>query len=273
MADDEHRPSPVPRHVATTGTGSSPTPVSPISPSTPHDRTRASRRSRATSTALVALLCAALGVAIVTQVRRTGSGDSLDSARPADLVVLLDNLQQREASLREEIGTLQATLGSLQTSGRGSEAALAEAQQRAQSLAVLVGTVAATGPGLTLQLSDPGGAVGPDVLLDEVQELRAAGAEAMQVAGSAGDPVRIGINTAFTGRPGSVKVDDTRIGAPYTLVVIGDPPTLAAALNIPGGVVDTVSRAGGRLVVQQLDRVEVAALRVPREPQYARPAG
>ena len=251
------RPSPVPRHPAL------PDPAP----------TAASRRSRVVSGALVALLCAALGVAIVTQVKRTGSGDSLDSARPADLVVLLDGLQQREASLRKEIGALTTTLGSLQTSGQGSDAALAEAQLRARSLAVLVGTVAATGPGLRLQLTDPDRAVGPDVLLDEVQELRAAGAEAMQVAGAGGDPVRIGLNTAFTGRAGVVLVDGTRIGAPFVLTVIGDPPTLAAALNIPGGVVDTVSRAGGRLEVQQQARVEVGALRVPMEPQYARPAG
>ena len=41
------------------------------------------------------LLCLLLGVAIVTQVRQTESGDSLESARPADLLVLLDSLQQR----------------------------------------------------------------------------------------------------------------------------------------------------------------------------------
>lgn len=263
------RPSPRPRHAAVPEPTAAPTSTDP----TPDPTIPASRRSRAVSTALVALLCGALGVAIVTQVQRTGSGDSLDSARPADLVVLLDNLQQREASLREEISTLQSTLGSLQADGQGSEAALAEAQQRTQSLAVLVGTVAATGPGLTLRLSDPGGAVGPDVLLDEVQELRAAGAEAMQVAGSGGDAVRIGIDTAFTGRTGTVEVDGTPIRAPFTVTVIGDPPTMAAALNIPGGVVDTVSRAGGALDVQQQDRVEVSALRVPSEPQYARPAG
>lgn len=263
MTDHDHRPSPVPRHAP--GPAPEPVPPEPV--------LGGSRRSRVVSTAVVALLCAALGVGIVTQVRRTGSGDSLDSARPADLVVLLDNLQQREAALRQEIGTLQSTLGALQTNGQGSEAALAEAQQRARALAVLVGTVAATGPGLTLQLSDPEGAVGPDVLLDEVQELRAAGAEAMQVVGAGSDPVRVGINTAFTGRAGAVQVDGRRIGAPFTVVVIGDPPTLAAALNIPGGVVDTVSRAGGQLGVRQQDRVEVAALRVPSEPQYARPAG
>jgi len=150
-------------------------------------------------------------------------------------VVLLDSLQQREAALRQEIATLESTLSSLQADGQGSQAALAQAQQRARSLAVLVGTAAATGPGLILVLTDPDAKVGPEVLVDEVQELRAAGAEAMQIAGQGGTAVRIGVDSSFTGRAGSIQVDGVALRAPYNVTVIGDPPTLAAALNIPGG--------------------------------------
>jgi len=233
----------------------------------------ASRRSRFTSATLVAVLCAGLGVAIVTQVRGNSAGDSLDTARPADLVVLLDTLQQREASLRVEIGQLQASLNAQQNSGQGSAAALTDARKRTESLAVLVGTVAATGPGLILTLQDPASGVGPAVLLDAIQELRAAGAEATQIGGAKGKQVRIGIDSAVTGSGGAISVDNVVLAPPYTVVAIGDAPTLAAALNIPGGVIDTVARAGGTLSVEQARQVRVEALRVPRTPQYARPAG
>ena len=53
-------------------------------------------RSQLVFGALAVLLCVVLGVAIVTQVRQNESGDSLVTARPADLLVLLDSLQQRE---------------------------------------------------------------------------------------------------------------------------------------------------------------------------------
>lgn len=249
------RPSPRPRH----GAGPTPATAPP------------SRWARHLPTALVALLCAALGLALVTQVRDTGSGDALDNARAADLVVLLDTLQQREADLREEIAALQDSAATLRSAGAGSEEALTEARQRAEDLAVLVGTVAATGPGLRLVTTDPDGAVGPEVLLDEIQELRAAGVEAMQVTGQGGAPVRVGLDTAIGGSPGRLTVDGVPVPAPVEVLAIGDPSTLAAALNIPGGVVDTVARAGGELTITQLDVVEVTALRVPREPQYARP--
>jgi uncharacterized protein YlxW (UPF0749 family) len=219
-------------------------------------------------TALIAVLCLALGVAIATQVRRTNAGDTLADQRPQDLVVLLDGLQQREAVLRREIADAEAALGRLQASGDSTAAALAEAQRRADALAVLAGTAPAVGPGLELEVTDPRHGVAPADLLDAVQELRAAGAEAIQVG-----EVRVGVDSAFTGSVGAVRLDGTQLPTPLTVLAIGDPPTMAAALNIPGGVVDTVERAGGGVRITQRDRVEVTALRTIRTPQYARPAG
>ena len=45
-----------------------------------------SGRSQLVFGALAVLLCVLLGIAIVTQVRQTESGDSLETARPADLL-------------------------------------------------------------------------------------------------------------------------------------------------------------------------------------------
>ncbi|MEV4632334.1 DUF881 domain-containing protein [Rhodococcus coprophilus] len=228
-------------------------------------------RTRATPVfaVLAALLVFLLGTAIATQVRNTGTGDTLDSARPADLLVLLDNLNRREAALRQEITALERTLSSLERDG--SEAALAEARARLDDLNVQLGTAPATGPGVVLTLNDPRGAVGAEVILDMIQELRAAGADTMQIAGAGGETVRIGVDSWVTGSAGEVTVDDTALRAPYTVTAIGDGPTLAAALNIPGGVVDAVARSGGSLTVEQFPQVEVSALREIEPRQYAQP--
>ncbi|MGH3583858.1 MAG: DUF881 domain-containing protein, partial [Mycobacterium sp.] len=107
-------------------------------------------RSQRVFGALAALLILLLGVAIVTQVRQTESGDSLETARPADLLVLLDSLQQREAALNTEVADLQRTLSSLQASGSSDQAAIENAQARLAALSILIGTVGATGPGVTI---------------------------------------------------------------------------------------------------------------------------
>ncbi|MDT5046041.1 MAG: hypothetical protein QOE94_3606 [Mycobacterium sp.] len=228
------------------------------------------RRGRTVFGALAVLLCLLLGVAIATQVRQTNSGDSLDTARPADLLVLLDSLRQREATLNTEVAELQSTLTDLQASGSSDQAAIQNAQARLAALSILIGTVGATGPGVTVRIEDPGPGVAPQAMLDVLDELRAAGAEAIQI-GDGRQAVRAGVDTWIVGAPGTLTVDGKTLMPPYSVLAIGDPPTLAAAMNIPGGAVDSVKRVGGTMSVQQGDKVDITALRQPKPRQYAQP--
>jgi len=228
------------------------------------------RRRRTVFGALAVLLCLLLGVAIATQVRQTNSGDSLDTARPADLLVLLDSLRQREATLSTEVAELERTLTALQASGSSDQAAIQNAQGRLAALSILIGTVGATGPGVTVRIEDPGPGVAPQAMLDVLNELRAAGAEAIQI-GDGHQAVRAGVDTWIVGAPGTLTVDGKILMPPYSVLAIGDPPTLAAAMNIPGGAVDSVKRVGGTMSVQQGDKVDITALRQPKPRQYAQP--
>ncbi|APE14753.1 DUF881 domain-containing protein [Mycobacterium crocinum] len=220
--------------------------------------------------ALGVLLCLMLGVAIATQARQTETGDALDTARPADLLVLLGSLQQREATLNTEVAELQRNLAAMQTAGSSDQAAIQNAQARLAALSILIGTVAATGPGVTITIDDPGPGVAPETMLDVINELRAAGAEAMEIR-SGQQAVRIGVDSWVVGSPGALVIDTQTLGPPYSVLAIGDPPTLAAAMNIPGGAVDSVERVGGRMTVAQSDKVDITTLRQPKARQYAQP--
>ncbi len=235
----------------------------------------------------VATLVALLGFAAAVQVRSNASDAGvLASARQEDLVAILDDLSSRSARLRQELTSLNSTRDRL-TSGRNTDAAaLAEARRRTQVLGILAGTVAAQGPGITLTINDSEGKIGPEVLLDALEELRDAGAEAVQIEGSAsadsadgsgstsGPVVRVVASTSFVdgGDAGGVVVDGTVLRAPYRFRVIGDPATLAAALGIPGGVLDNVEQRGGHAVVTRGEDVRVTVLRSLQRPRYARPA-
>jgi uncharacterized protein YlxW (UPF0749 family) len=227
-------------------------------------------RSRLVFGMLAILLCLVLGIAIVTQVRQTKSGDSLDTARPADLLVLLDSLRQREATLNTEVSELQNTLNSLRASGNTDQAAIQSAQARLAALSILVGAVGATGPGVTITIEDPGPGVSPEAMLDVINELRAAGAEAIEI-NDARQSVRVGVDTWIVGTPGALIIDTKTLSPPYSILAIGDPPTLAAAMNIPGGAEDSIKRVGARMSVQQANRVDVTTLRQPKPHQYAQP--
>lgn len=231
----------------------------------------------------VAVLLGLLGFAAAVQVRANQGPGVLASARQEDLVRILDDLTNRSQRLRQEVGSLTATRERLTTGSGRDQAQVAEARRRAQVLGVLAGTVAARGPGVLVTVTDPGHKVTADVLLDALEEMRDAGAEAVQLEGgvdaatnspATGQVVRVVAETAFVDAAdaGGIEVDGTLLRPPYRFVVIGDPGTIAAALAIPGGVIDNVGQRGGRAVVTRRDSVLVGALRPLERPRYARPA-
>jgi uncharacterized protein YlxW (UPF0749 family) len=225
-------------------------------------------RPRATrGQALAAVLLALLGFGAAVQVRLIDSEDSLAAARQSDLVGILDNLSERGERLRSEVGELRATRDELAGGTDQRRTALEEAEQRLDTLGILAGTLPAQGPGVELTITDPRGEVDAAVLLDAVQELRDAGAEAMQVG-----TARVTARTYFVDRGGTVEVDGRAVSPPYRLLAVGDPRTMATALGIPGGVVETVEERGATATVTQREQVTVSALRPVSTPEYARPA-
>jgi uncharacterized protein YlxW (UPF0749 family) len=216
----------------------------------------------------VAALCGLLGFALVTQVHATASGGGLQAARVDDLLGILSDLDNRGDRLRAEIADLQSREQRLSSGTGQSAAALKEARDRLRVLGVLTGTVAAQGPGIVLVIDDPRHKVGADVIVDAIEELRDAGAEAMQLSG-----VRVVASTAVVDAgEGGIVVDGHTVTPPYRLAAIGDRRTLAGALGIPGGVLDTIDgQPEAHASVVQSPTVTVSALRPLQTPRYARP--
>lgn len=214
---------------------------------------------------LGAVLIAALGFALVVQVRQN-SDQGLSALRQSDLVRILDDVGDRRDRLASEQADLQAQLRELTSGTTGSQAAIDAARSRLQALGVLAGTTPAEGTGVEVFISDPGSVVRAAQILDLVQELRDAGAEAIQIG-----TVRVVASTAFTDLAGGVGVDGTTLRAPYTVLAIGEAQTMATALEIPGGVVASLP-AGARATVAGREQVTVSALHAVKAPQYARPA-
>jgi len=234
-------------------------------PTPPARQPRLSGRQRAG--ALIGVLLAGLGFAIAVQVHANSKSDNLTNLRSNDLIGILDNQNAQADHLRQQIADLQQTLRLLQDSGDRASAARQQAQQDAQALGVLLGTVPADGPGVRVTVTDPARKLAPEDLLDVVEELRGAGAEAIQFGS-----VRVSADTALTGSPGAVMVDGIPVAAPYIVLAIGDATTLDTALNIPGGVAATLRAAGGSLSVTELATVRIEAVRTPPTPHYATPA-
>ncbi|WP_405782585.1 DUF881 domain-containing protein [Streptomyces sp. NBC_00859] len=214
---------------------------------------------------VVALLLFVLGLGLAIQVRSNSDNSPLRGARQEDLVRILDELDNRTQRLDDEKQRLQSQRTELESSSDQAEEARKQTDEKARQLGILAGTVAAQGPGITLLINDPHRAVKSDMLLDTIQELRAAGAEAIQVNG-----VRVVGDTYFSDEGGGIRVDTEKISAPYTFKVIGKPADLEPALNIPGGVVQTLEKEQATATVTPAQKIVVDALRPAKRPDYAR---
>ncbi|MET9084202.1 DUF881 domain-containing protein [Streptomyces sp. NPDC004237] len=215
---------------------------------------------------IVAVLLFGLGFGLAVQVASNSDSDSaLRGARQEDLVRILDELDSRTQRLEDEKTGLEKQRQELQSSSDQAAEARKQTAEKERQLGILAGTVAAQGPGITMTVDDPKGTVQADMLLDAIQELRAAGAEAIQVNG-----VRVIAGTYLTDSGKSVSVDGNKITQPFVFKVIGKPQDLEPALNIPGGVVQTLEKEQATVTVERSAKIVVDALRPAKQPDYAR---
>ncbi|MER7462488.1 DUF881 domain-containing protein [Streptomyces sp. NPDC097981] len=214
---------------------------------------------------IVALLLFVLGLGLAIQVRSNSDSSALRGARQEDLVRILDELDGRTKRLEDEKQRLEDQRKELESSSNQAEEARRQTVEKERQLGILAGTVAAQGPGITLKITDPKGQVQSDQLLDTLQELRAAGAEAIQING-----VRIGASSFFSDEGGGIGIDGKKITQPYEFKVIGKPQDLEPALNIPGGVVQTLEKEQATVAVTRSAKIVVDALRAAKQPDYAR---
>lgn len=187
---------------------------------------------------MIGALFLLLGLLItLAVVRPEGDVDEWRAARTEDLVQILDDLGERQTRLESESQRL-AQIESDLRAGSTAEA-LVEARRQLEALRIMTGTTPVVGPGITIEIADPDDVVDSTVLVNAVQELRDAGAEAIQV----GD-TRVVVDTWFADTAEGIVIDGQAVGDPISIRAIGDPDTMVAALSIPGGLAESVRTRG-----------------------------
>lgn len=218
---------------------------------------------------VVAVLLAILGFAFVVQVKDYDREDAYAGLRESELIAVLDGLTGTAERARREVDRLQAREEDLRSETRAREAALTEAQQRARTLNILAGLVPVTGPGLRITISETEGRVSVGSLLDTVQELRTAGAEAMEF----NNRIRLVAQSSFNNGVGGIELDGQLLEPPYVLEVIGDPHVLMGGLTFQTGPIDTLENFDGATVeVEELEQVDIESVRELDRPENAEPA-
>lgn len=197
---------------------------------------------------------------LVTVVVIAPRGDEAEwrSARTEDLVQVLDDLGARQARLEQDAARLSEVQRDLES---GSTAqALADARRQLEALRIMSGSTPVSGPGVRITLDDPDGLLESAVLIDAVQELRDAGAEAIEISG-----VRVSVDTWFADTDQGVVASGTPVGPEIDILAIGDPETMTAAMSIPGGLAESVRTRGAEFGITSDDNLTISVTVPVRE--------
>jgi uncharacterized protein YlxW (UPF0749 family) len=212
--------------------------------------------------AIVGLLLAVLGFAAITQVRTNNTGNTYAGYREQDLVDVLSGLAGTSQQAQTEIDALEATRRNLEARQQSAALALAAATKQEQELSILAGSVPVTGPGIRVTVTEGPRPVTVDSVLDAIEELRSAGAEAMQINGK----VRLVAQSSVQTAPGGLNVDGTLLSSPFVLDAIGDPHTLQGALSLIDGPITQFEAVGAHVDVQQEKALDITAVHKPSTP-------
>lgn len=219
---------------------------------------------------VVAVVLGLLAMGFVMQVRARANDTSYATARRADLVQMADGLDAETRRLEGDLRSLEETRRALESNRGSAEVARNASRARLDELAILAGTAAAQGPGVRITITDVKHKVDVAMLLDALEEMRDAGAEAIEL----NDTVRVVAQSSVGGTTGATTVDGRPVAGTIVLDVIGDPHALEEAARFRGGLATEVTSpaVGAAITIERSERIEVTSLHAVAPPQYARPA-
>ena len=211
---------------------------------------------------LLTVVCLVLGVLLVAQFRtQRRITTALLAASSTDQALIISNLVESNAELREEVGALRSQLSRYQE---------AEGQEVLQTLVnelnrikIVNGLVEVSGPGVEVRID---GRISVLDMQDMVNELRNTGAEAMAVNGQ-----RLIVSSVIASDDMGMIVNGVRISEPYIFQAIGHQETMAGALTRKGGVIALLeARYGGLdITVSKREKIVLPIYRGSFEFRYA----
>lgn len=211
---------------------------------------------------LIAFVCMVLGFMLALQFRATEDmRQSVSQQRVEELATRLLETEKERDRMQEELKAMKDT---------------AKEGPSSDSLRMKGGFTALVGPGVTVTLDDSKATskagenpnlylIHDDDLLRVINELRAAGAEAVSVNGQ-----RLTGTSEIRCAGPTLSVNNVRSAPPYKIHAIGDPESLEKSIKMRGGVEDTLKVWGIQIDVKKEENVEVPAYKGAATFKYAK---
>lgn len=213
---------------------------------------------------LLGTMCLLLTLGICIQIKTIDAMSNKSITKTATENELRDSvLREKEKydNTYSKVEKLEKELAKLREKAAENSAQSQELQDNLKKYNNLLGYTELKGKGITITLKDGSSEtlnqkmamdyiVHDGDIVQVINALRNAGAEAISVNGQ-----RI-VNTSGVKCIGNVvTVNDQRIGTPFNISAIGSPEMLYGALNIPGGYISILKRAGVEVEMQKENNI------------------
>jgi len=221
----------------------------------------------------VAFVCLCLGFLLAVQLQTQSAlrRPTLPYRRTEALMDLLQHSEREKESLESEINSLRTAVA-----GESARASLRGFAAELQRLQVLAGLTRVSGPGVVITLSDSDRPARPgeiqdaflihdDDLTRTVNELRAAGAEAIAINGQ-----RVVASTGIRCTGPTILVNTNRIAPPYIIEAIGEKNDLLQ-VDMRGGLLDSLRAWGIKVEIAAKDSLILPAYVGSIGARYAKP--
>lgn len=234
---------------------------------------------------VVALLSFILCFLITLQVRTIKQSES-DILRLKNENELRDEINEWKdlyETATYKIKDLETKIAEYKNNASNSDNAVALLNNEIEDLKILAGIETLQGPGITVTLDDTrainkiaadAGFYDPNVyvihdsdILMVINELRAAGAEAISVNGQ-----RIISQTEIRCVGPVIQINGIRLTAPFKISAIGAPDLLASSLKLRGGIIDSIEQSDIDVIIEKFDVIKIPKVEGVIEYKYATPA-
>ncbi len=184
----------------------------------------------------------------------------LQGKREAELSEDLIKLQGEYNTLKKKYEENEKIVEEYKTNSSSNNELISSMKTAIENYSILAGVTDVKGEGVVVKLDDGNIVVdGSDVLVHDsdvltvVNELKAAGAEAISVNGQ-----RIIATTAIRCVGPVIQINYQKVAAPFEIKAIGNSQYLESAMTIKNGVVDVLKKYGISVEVSRVKSLEVS---------------
>lgn len=211
----------------------------------------------------IGIACFCLCLLLAAQIKAISDTSQLaQGKREAQLIDDLKNLTNKYSDLKEKFEENSLVVEEYKNNSATSNSLIASMKSEIEQLSSISGTANLKGEGIVITLEDgdfkesvedrADALVHDSDILTVVNELKAAGAEAISVNGQ-----RIIATSAIRCVGPVIQVNYQKVAAPFTIKAIGDAQYLESAMTIKNGVTDMLEYAGVKVNIKRLADIRI----------------